>query len=102
MEVEEEAAGGEGEALPPGAKRRAYDNVSGKVSNRPWKAAFPRHSSLAGRPPADWDARMREKAQKKALQVSGCGGAGVAATAYACADPHRRAANGGARQGCGG
>jgi hypothetical protein len=51
-------------------KRRAYDNVSGKVSGRPWKATFGRASSIAAaRPPADWDLRMREKAQKKAIQA---------------------------------
>ena len=50
-------------------KRRAYDNVSGKVSGRPWKATFGRASSVAGRPPSDWDAKMAEKAKKKAIQV---------------------------------
>ena len=71
MEVEEAgaAAAPADEDAPPAQKRRAYDNVSGKVSHRPWKAAFGRHSSLAGRPPADWEQRMREKAQKKAIQT---------------------------------
>jgi hypothetical protein len=50
-------------------KRRAYDNVSGKVSGRPWKATFGRASSLAGRPPSDWEAKMAEKAKKKAIQA---------------------------------
>jgi hypothetical protein len=53
----------------PLAKRRAYDNVSGKVSHRPWKATFGRASSVAVRAPSDWDAKMRAKAQKKAIQA---------------------------------
>jgi len=50
-------------------KRRAYDNVSGKVSGRPWKASFGRASSAAGRPPSDWEAKMADKAKKKAIQA---------------------------------
>ena len=50
-------------------KRRAYDNVSGKVSGRPWKATFGRASSAAARPPSDWEAKMADKAKKKAIQA---------------------------------
>ena len=50
-------------------KRRAYDNVSGKVSGRPWKATFGRASSAAARPPSDWESKMAEKAKKKAIQA---------------------------------
>jgi hypothetical protein len=53
-------------------KRRAYDNVSGKVSGRPWKATFGRASSIAGRPPSDWEAKMADKAKKKAIQARSC------------------------------
>jgi hypothetical protein len=69
MDADGAAAGEEASPVAHAAKRRAYDNVSGKVSGRPWKTAFARHSSLAGRPPADWDAKMREKAAKKEMQA---------------------------------
>ena len=53
----------------PSNKRRAYDNVSGKVSGRPWKASFGRASAAAARPPSDWERKMREKQEKKAIQA---------------------------------
>jgi hypothetical protein len=69
-------------------KRRAYDNVSGKVSGRPWKATFGRASSIAGRPPSDWEAKMAEKAKKKAIQArSCCALRGARATAGRAANP---------------
>jgi hypothetical protein len=70
MAVDAGATGAEDDPDVQPNKRRAYDNVSGKVSGRPWKATFGRASSIAAaRPPADWDLRMREKAQKKAIQA---------------------------------
>lgn len=69
MDAEAGAGGVEGGVEVPSSKRRAYDNVSGKVSHRPWKAAYTRASAIAGRAPSDWDAKMREKAQKKAIQA---------------------------------
>lgn len=54
---------------PPAPKRRAYDNVSGRVSGRPWKAQFTRASAQAVKPPGDWAAKMAEKKQKRALQA---------------------------------
>jgi hypothetical protein len=68
MAVDEGAAGA-GEGDVPATKRRAYDNVSGRKSGRPWKVQFGRASSLGARPPGDWDAKMREKAAKKETQA---------------------------------
>jgi hypothetical protein len=64
-----DADGGAGGVDVPFAKRRAFDNTSGKVSHRPWKAPFSRASAVAVRPQSDWDRKMREKEQKKAIQV---------------------------------
>ena len=65
-----DADGGAGAGADvPFAKRRAFDNTSGKVSHRPWKAPFSRASAVAVRPPSDWDRKMREKEQKKVIQV---------------------------------
>ena len=64
-----DADGGAGGVDVPFAKRRAFDNTSGKVSHRPWKAPFSRASAVAVRPPSDWDRKMREKQQKKVIQV---------------------------------
>ncbi len=70
MPVDADAgAAGAADTDAPLAKRRAYDNVSGKVSQRPWKATFTRASAISGRPPSDWEAKMNEKAQKKAIQA---------------------------------
>lgn len=62
-----EAAAGEGRAR----KKRAYDAVSGAVSQRPWKAPFGRASSIAVRPPpppGDWEVKMAEKERKRGIQ----------------------------------
>jgi hypothetical protein len=70
MAVDAGAAGdADADAGVPSAKRRAYDNVSGKVSGRPWKAPFGRASSIGARPPSDWDAKMRAKEEKKTIQA---------------------------------
>ena len=69
MAVDAEAAGAVDPSDVQLPKRRAYDNVSGKVSGRPWKATFGRASSAAARPPSDWDAKMADKAKKKAIQA---------------------------------
>ena len=69
MAVDAGAPGPAEGADEPSTKRRAYDNVSGKVSGRPWKASFGRASSAGSLPPPDWDAKMRAKSQKKAIQA---------------------------------
>ena len=71
MAVDAGAPGGATGTDVPLNKRRAYDNVSGKVSSRPWKANFGRASSASAGvlPATDWEAKMRDKAAKKAIQA---------------------------------
>lgn len=73
MDADADAGVAAAEESGPERKRRAYDNVSGSVSRRPWKASFGRASSIAVRPPpppGDWDAKMAEKEKKRSIQAS--------------------------------